>query len=360
MPFGTILSKTKLIQHHTMKICVLHPWRYKVRCMKRIGLLFLGSFVVFLISREYIETLPSEPVLYQKNDFLFMKQWSNISPSPKLPTVKYQHVGTLLQYNNKIWTEQPQNCYLKPGIYPEGILKNSSNITVYVYNPEEDKWISESILSHGEWKGNLSLQINQMLLQDKRRVFIDIGAHLGVFSIPAAFTGTHVIAIDCVKESLKRLCASVKRNKLLDRVTLIHNAVWRDNRYATLKVSPKNAGGVKVETVHEVRKPRGKTREMVPTITLDNLLEMFNFSNVVIKMSVEGDELTILQGAKRFFSIVRVDYLIIEFTNHRRKLSALQMRSLLHSYGMEPMVSDAMLKEKTYVRWPSTVVWRRI
>ena len=45
---------------------------------------------------------------------------------------------------------------------------------------------------------------------------------------------------------------------------------------------------------------------VVDAILLDDLLEIFNFKRVVIKMDVETFEANVLKGADKFFSPTRV------------------------------------------------------
>ena len=56
-------------------------------------------------------------------------------------------------------------------------------------------------------------------------------------------------------------------------------------------------------------------------ILLDDLLVIFNFKRVVIKMDVETFEANVLKVADKFFSTTRVEYLLLEFVAHRGKES---------------------------------------
>lgn len=334
--------------------------RNRTKTMKKLGALFIGSCVVFFVSKEVWFHDEYDSSATDDNFLRGIYLEAKVHALPKVSTVEYAYAGKILNYNNGQWSVRPQKCKeIRNHRHHKGRLKHHSNTTIYVYDQSDDSWISGSILNNGEWKGNLSVQINQLLLQDRERTFIDIGANLGIFAIPAALTGSHVIAIDCVRETLQNLCLSLRRNHVQDRVAIIHNAVWRSNAYATLQATPGNIGGTKLDTILESWQSRDVAREVVPTIKLDDLLEIFNISKAVIKMSVEGDEVKVLEGAGRFFKTVRVDYVVMEFVKHRRALSAFHVRDYMHKYKMVPMVSEALLKERTYVKWPSVVIWKR-
>jgi hypothetical protein len=62
---------------------------------------------------------------------------------------------------------------------------------------------------------------------------------------------------------------------------------------------------------------QGKGNETIDSILLDDLLEVFNLEQVVIKMDVLEQEDIVLNGGDEFFNKVRVEALLMEFIHHQ-------------------------------------------
>ena len=97
--------------------------------------------------------------------------------------------------------------------------------------------------------------------------------------------------------------------------------------------------------------------ESVDAIMLSDLLEIFPFSQVVMKMDVHFQEDVVLNGAYRFFKQVRVEALLLEFVHHQDDKYGNDGKFIvdfLNSQGMEPDVPDDIKHD--YKQWTTTEI----
>ncbi|CAG2190449.1 unnamed protein product [Mytilus edulis] len=117
-------------------------------------------------------------------------------------------------------------------------------ISIYLHPPDNDIHISRVLLNGGSWEDNNLLKSVEAMSQNPDAIFIDIGAHVGVYSLTLASLGYKVIAIDCFKDNIERLCASAKLGNLSKNMYIIHNALSdRKETVVVRESSPSNIGG---------------------------------------------------------------------------------------------------------------------
>lgn len=143
-------------------------------------------------------------------------------------------------------------------------------------------------------------QAESMLRELKEgQVFFDIGANVGYYSILASKivgeTGT-VMACEPVVRNLAYLQQHVVLNKAKN-VRILAFACSDENGTAQFSFGPNTAMG------HLDVAIDGQTATdadvLVPTITLDKMAEELGIVPDVIKIDVEGAELSVLEGGKR-------------------------------------------------------------
>ncbi|XP_060064646.1 uncharacterized protein LOC132544999 [Ylistrum balloti] len=258
------------------------------------------------------------------------------------------------------WFEQTDTCEMQPD-FIRAQLKEPVNTPIYVYNKATDVFVSGSILTEGMWEGDLVNQTRDFLMEDRERVLLDLGSNVGVFSLMAAKIGRKVFSVDILAGNIQRLCASSLAGHFQDQVTIIQNALSDERGNVTYKTYRGNVGGTFVKKLDGVQTAHGI--KIIPAILLDDLLEIFKFQKVVIKMDVETFEEQILKGGKKFFTEARVDYLLMEFGYHRTRPSGRSIIEILDKYGMTPMlpsVHDVRNLTDSEIRaWPGYVTWKR-
>ncbi|XP_063428252.1 uncharacterized protein LOC134711536 [Mytilus trossulus] len=262
-------------------------------------------------------------------------------------------VGKVITRNEKGWTIDQKICHQNYD-FVLAHLKDPPHTPIFVYTTEEDKWVSGSIIAHGAWEGGHVGTIHNYMKKFPHAVFLDIGANIGMFSISIAAHGYRVISIDCLKGNVMRLCASMKAAKLTDKMTVVYNALSHTHEKVSLGKYHGNVGGTYVKQgTHNHQ----KGTESVNSIFLDDLLEIYSFDQVVIKMDVETFEANVLKGGYKFFEQVKVEALLMEFVAHREKESGKFIADFLISHGLEPNVADNVKND--YTKWGNEVLFLR-
>ncbi len=135
--------------------------------------------------------------------------------------------------------------------------------------------------------------------------FIDLGANVGLFTLAAASAGARVLAVEALAKNYSLLMQSVVKNRFR-RVTPVHSAVF--DTTDTVYMSGDSAWA---------RVTAKETSERVPSVTLDDLTRIFDFRDAtLVKMDVEGAELSALNGAVEFLSQKRAPFFIFESNAH--------------------------------------------
>ena len=120
------------------------------------------------------------------------------------------------------------------------------------------------------------------------KVFIDIGANVGVFSLMASQIFKEVYSFELMKENYTLLKNNLKLNKI-SNVKAYNYALGENQGYGKMIINPLNNGGTSVKQLDK------KSENSLKIFTLDQ----FNFKNVdLIKIDVEGSELEVLKGLK--------------------------------------------------------------
>jgi FkbM family methyltransferase len=144
----------------------------------------------------------------------------------------------------------------------------------------------------GEIQESSEVPALQTLMAD-RDVFVDVGAHLGLYSCIAARMGKYVIAVEPHPLNLQLLYRNLHRNGL-DRNFEVHAAALSD-RQGIASLFGGQQGGSLVEGWSGIHANYETT---VFVNTLDRLLhDRFPSQRLLIKVDVEGNEMSLLLGA---------------------------------------------------------------
>lgn len=138
-------------------------------------------------------------------------------------------------------------------------------------------------------------------------VFIDVGAHWGVYSLSAATRlpkQVSVLALEANPENSTRLASWVKRNKLESEIEVIPKAVGDRVGTAHMRVNGSSMG-------HRIAAD-GVNVDMT---TLDQVLaerDWLRWRRILLKVDVEGHEMEVFAGARQLFSGCQVAAVVWE------------------------------------------------
>lgn len=159
--------------------------------------------------------------------------------------------------------------------------------------------------THGCWLGTYELvkqQIVRELVRPGMNVF-DIGANAGFYTLAfSRLVGSrgHVWAVEPFAENVGNLSLHLELNETRN-VTLIQSAIAAGAGMANFQSSVSNSMG---------KLTRETTNLIVPTVSLDQLIESGIPPPDIVKIDIEGGELAALQGASRLLSLRRTIWLI--------------------------------------------------
>jgi len=149
----------------------------------------------------------------------------------------------------------------------------------------------EYYASHGLFENHLIEWSKQLCSSDK--IFLDIGAHTGTYTINLANRAKHVYCFEPQQMTYYALCGSVALSNLTN-VTCIQSGLGSLDQVGTLTLNiVSNDGGG--STVHAPTNPAAilKTEDIKI-----NTLDSYQLDNIgFIKMDVEENELNVLKGA---------------------------------------------------------------
>jgi FkbM family methyltransferase len=204
-----------------------------------------------------------------------------------------------------------------------------------------------------------SEDINDLLVQikkhdNKKTLFVDVGADLGTYCITVANNTRHVdsIAIEPNPDSRKLLKINLKENKIEKRVKIYPNAVSdRSNMKVVLEANMDLPGS---STIKDLANNQTHRKINVKTIKLDDILlkNAAQYDHIYIKMDIERNEGLALKGLSNFLKkhgsktvFLIEDFLDSSFESILKKNYILPTQKLTpynrwYSYSNFPKIND--------------------
>lgn len=150
---------------------------------------------------------------------------------------------------------------------------------------------------------------------------LDLGAHVGTFSLAAAAAGAHVLAVEGSPRNVRLLRESVVRNDFA-HVTVVHAAAG--DRPGTVQFVDDGPWG-RVSTADG-----DAATVAVPAVTLTELLAELRWGPVAfVKMDVEGSEIEAVRGMKGILERPDAPVLVYESNGHTLALRDVTPEALL-------------------------------
>lgn len=184
-----------------------------------------------------------------------------------------------------------------------------------------DSPVHQSILAELQQTGAYEAATSKFLFRALRPgdTFIDVGAHIGFFSLLASFVvgpEGKVIAVEPTDENYAQLDHNINLNKL-DHIHPVKSVISDTDGEATFYLNKDNDGGHALwdPSAHPLnQKTRDSPESMtVRSMTLQSLMNDFDCSHVrLIKIDTEGAEAKILRGARALLKTGAVDFIIAE------------------------------------------------
>ena len=182
------------------------------------------------------------------------------------------------------------------------------------------------------------------------RVFLDIGAHVGTYTLVCAPRALHTYAFECSPKTFCYLAANLALHGLEYKVSPISCALGESEGSLDYIIRSNDGGGNGIKVLNSGDTTLPKVKVHVRT------LDSFHMESVgFIKMDVEGAELEVLKGARETLERYKPPILFESWGEWKTDVDARGLRSELFSYlstigyKVQPVsgVRDTFLGTKT-------------
>lgn len=172
-------------------------------------------------------------------------------------------------------------------------------------------------------------------------VVLDLGAHLGTFTLAAAATGRRVIAVEASPRNVELLGASVHENGFDDLVTIVPVAV--SDRSGSVRFQEEGPWG------QVSRSGWGMGVVEVPARPVPEVLADVGVERVdVVKMDVEGSEIAVVEGMAPLLTAGDAPTVVYESNAHTLRMfdaTAEQLSAAIAAFGYHTyLIGDPDLK----------------
>ena len=123
-------------------------------------------------------------------------------------------------------------------------------------------------------------------VEQRDGVVLDVGAHIGIYSVFAALSGRDVVAIEPHPENVIRIRSNIRRNNVTDHVSVHEAAAWDIAGEIGLVENTDSAQ-------HRINDQSGGTTN---ALTLDSLVNPSDIG--IVKLDVEGVGDRVIAGAE--------------------------------------------------------------
>jgi FkbM family methyltransferase len=165
----------------------------------------------------------------------------------------------------------------------------------------------------GTWSPEIQELLADRLFAEGRGTFLDIGANIGLVSIPLAERRrVHCLAFEPEPRNFQWLERNINAHRVGALFRTFNLALHSEETRLVFELSGSNFGDHRVRGTAPVEDSGERTLIEVPAARLDDLVQIEELPHpIVAKLDTQGAELQVLRGAER--SLPHIDHLICEF-----------------------------------------------
>jgi FkbM family methyltransferase len=190
------------------------------------------------------------------------------------------------------------------------------------------------LLATGGFPGDSVNDLWRHLVQPDHKV-IDVGAHLGTYSLPAAAIAAHVLAVEASPANAALLEVAARSNSFVNLHVLQAAAAAQAGSVGFVGYGPYGHRTLAEEQGGQVEAQRGVE---VIAVALDDVIQARGWGRVdLVKIDIEGSEIEALAGLERVLIREDAPPLLVEVNGH-----------MLHHYGYVPGDVLAVLERHGY------------
>ena len=234
------------------------------------------------------------------------------------------------------------------------------------YTAQTDDTVTGFLLRGKYYEGDEVSRFIRLLRLDRQLQLVDIGANVGLYSLPAARVA-HVIAVEPNWHSMTRLAKAVDLGGVVSNITLVHNAISNVRTTLNMGVHPRNQGNAfLINTTKCKATPNNlpcNTLSPTRTILLNDLLPLMRSKSALMKVDVEGHEVNVFTDptAGRFFDQVDVRLVFMEWNLCKRHSTDIVQRLVNFFFSRNYTVFNEHNSKLTnpYLNWPNSVLFKK-
>jgi len=337
---------------------------------------FLLVLLVFVVLHQTVgpEILRQKHVVFMKTVIGYLQGTTNLtvsaSTSPTRPNVLDHYAFSKADGVN-------DDLLLKTNCGTHR-FNATLNFPLCTYRYGEDH-LSSGLLSGGWDEVAYQTDIFKALEKNQKLQFIDLGANLGIYSLPIAHLGRPVLAVEANVVTAKLLTKSVYLGKIQDRMTVVFNAMSNDHQKLRLGADTKNKAnswllsGNNCSGLNEsaTTPVAHMCANVVDTITLDDLLPLMKSDRAIMKADIQGAEYLVFNDktASKFFDAIQMPYIQVEFILYmqffwkdpvkRAKVDTFLRFFTSRNYTIHNPVSGAEMTGADWSFWPSDLIFKK-
>ena len=237
---------------------------------------------------------------------------------------------------------------------------------ICVFAANTDIYVSASFVGGGYFERDEVSRFMRLLQLDRRLQFVDIGANIGVFSLPIARL-TQVLAVEPNWQAMARLLKAVDLGAVSSNITLVHNAVSNVRTALKMGVDRKNQGHAYLISGAECKlTDEGKpcsTLAQTKTVLLNDLLPLMRSKTALLKVDTEGHEIKVFteSTAGQFFDQIDVSLVFMEWM-WCRNMSPGIVNPLLDFFRKRNYVAfdtRNIRLQTPYRNWPMNILFKK-
>lgn len=188
---------------------------------------------------------------------------------------------------------------------------HSKEFTFFIRPASTDILIVKEVVERGQYFNKEGMEIK------KDNIVIDIGAHIGAFSVLAAGLGANVFSYEPAQDSFDLLVKNIEYNGFSEQIKVYKNGVMGSSGKRTLGIRMGNFGGSNLYN-------KSPVSEKVDCITLDQVFKDNNITHCdFLKLDCEGAEYEIIKD----FPLDKIDRIAVEYVGKKRRKELIRLLS---------------------------------
>ncbi|MFK7969149.1 MAG: FkbM family methyltransferase [Bacteroidia bacterium] len=159
-------------------------------------------------------------------------------------------------------------------------------------------------------------------------VIIDTGANIGLTSIYFAnkYPQARIVSVEPEDGNYALLCDNVQHYANIEPMKV---GIWNKRAHVEIVDNPET------ETGFQIKEVSGPTQRSLETVSIGDILEQKNISNVdILKMDIEGSEKEVFEAEVKSW-ISKVDVLVIEFHDRMKAGTAKSFFEAIHGLNYQ-------------------------